>query len=163
MKLTADAPGLITFVRDSNRIEGIGRNPTDQEVAETAKFLALDQVTLDDLRRLALVYALGRGILRERKGMDVRVGNHYPPRGGQHVRVELVKLLDTLRDPDKSPFEFHREYENLHPFMDGNGRTGRATWAWQMLHRGHENWLLIGFLHAYYYQSLSTVVGREAE
>ena len=146
---------LRRFLIESNRIEGITRDPTPQELSETAKFLDLDTVGLDDLRRLAIIYASGRGILRERIGMDVRVGNHFPPPGGSSVRRELVKLLDDLADPDISPFEWHIQYETLHPFMDGNGRTGRAIWAWQMLKRGHERWLEIGFLHEHYYQSLN--------
>ena len=145
---------LRRFLIESNRIEGITRDPTPQELSETAKFLDLDTVGLDDLRRLAIIYASGRGILRERIGLDVRVGNHFPPRGGPSVRRELVKLLDDLTDPDISPFQWHIQYETLHPFMDGNGRTGRAIWAWMMLKRGHERWLEIGFLHEWYYQSL---------
>ena len=154
MKISITDTGLISFLKESNRIEGITRDPTPQELSETAKFLDLDTVGLDDLRRLAIIYASGRGILRERIGMDVMVGNHIPPRGGPSVRRELVKLLDDLADPDISPFEWHTQYETLHPMLDGNGRTGRTLWAWQMLQRGHEQWLDIGFLHSWYYQSL---------
>ena len=36
-----------------------------------------------------------------------------------------------------------------HPFTDGNGRSGRALWLWQM-----NNHAPFGFLHTFYYQTL---------
>ena len=46
-------------------------------------------------------------------------------------------------------------YETLHPFMDGNGRSGRILWAWQMIEHNIAPGLSLGFLHAYYYQTLA--------
>jgi Fic family protein len=36
--------------------------------------------------------------------------------------------------------------------MDGNGRSGRAIWLWQMLRQ--EGGAPLGFLHHFYYQTL---------
>jgi len=46
-------------------------------------------------------------------------------------------------------FEVHLDYEHLHPFTDGNGRSARMLWAWQMRE------FPLGFLHTFYYQALS--------
>jgi hypothetical protein len=49
------------------------------------------------------------------------------------------------------PLEAHVRYETLHPFTDGNGRTGRALWYWMMVGSSRAD---LGFLHAFYYQTL---------
>lgn len=142
-----------SFVTESNRIEGILRPPTDEEIDATRLFVLGAHVPdVESLCGLARVYAPENGVLRERDTMNVRVGSYVAPRGGPSIRANLAGLLKTIEDSD--PFDFHVGYETLHPFMDGNGRTGRALWAWQMW-RTKPEYLDIGFLHAWYYESLS--------
>jgi len=107
---------------------------------------------VETLQRLAYTYQLNAH-LRGRVGMDVSVGDHTPPAGGRHVPKALRALLKEINT--LSPYEFHVRYETLHPFMDGNGRTGRALWAWQMTSLYGDRWLALGFLHRFYYQTLS--------
>lgn len=141
------------FVNESNRIEGILRPPLSIEVDGTRMFVeATSPPSPSDVATLALIYAPNKGFLREQEGMDVRVGSHVAPKGGPLVVSSLTELLATT--DEAGPIEFHVAYETLHPFMDGNGRTGRALWAWQMFHRGHFQAIDRGFLHSFYYQVL---------
>lgn len=136
------------FVTETNRIEGILRDPTDAEITEHNRFVALDAVTIADLEHFVSVYQPGAR-LRDQMGMNVRVGDHIPPRGGPAIRHSLALLLHELGDP----YKVHLAYEDLHPFSDGNGRSGRVLWAWQMAKlRGYP----LGFLHHFYYQALSS-------
>lgn len=142
---------LHDFVAESNRIEGIHRPPSSIEMAAMLNFLKLPTVTLSGLMDPQVAFAPGKP-LRDRPGMNVRVGNHLPPEGGLKIRELLVELLDSISNKRLSAYAAHHEYETLHPFMDGNGRTGRALWLWQM---GGIERAPLGFLHHWYYQSLS--------
>lgn len=144
---------LHEFVCESNRIEGIVREPTKAEIAAHEKLLLLPYVAVDDLIRFVGVIAPGK-LLRTEPGMDVYVGDHAPPSGGDGIVPALLTILEDSRT--EPPYTVHHRYETLHPFMDGNGRSGRALWLWMMQDHGDLRQALgIGFLHTWYYQSLA--------
>ena len=136
---------LEDFVRESNRIEGIDRDPTDKEFLVHADLMSRDGISVGDMERFVAIVQPG-AVIRNRVGLDVRVGNHIAPRGGAHMERELHGILQ-----DPSPYRAHIQYEMLHPFTDGNGRSGRALWLKLMggIHRAP-----LGFLHHFYYQTL---------
>lgn len=142
------------FVRESNLIEGIDREPTFKEIEGTKQFLELEMPTAHHLWQLVQVYAPGAD-LRAHDGMNVSVGNHVPPRGGIAVAFALDVIIGRIMEGSFTPYEAHCEYEKLHPFMDGNGRSGRALWAWHMLRTGRYPFGL-SFLQRWYYDSLDS-------
>ena len=147
------ADDLLDFVAESNRIEGLRHSPHPWELAAHENLWALDVVTVADLEEF--VQRVAGAVLRDWPGLDVRVGQHVPPRGGPGIRFALETLLAEMQEPSApTPREVHVRYETLHPFTDGNGRSGRALWAWQMLHEDRWPGIRLGFLHAYYYQTL---------
>lgn len=143
---------LEDFVRESNRIERIYRDPTPQEITATREFLKFPLISVASLEGLISIYAPGHQ-LRDKLGLNVRIGYYLPPAGGPEIREALEDLLALVRLRKISAYRAHVEYEMLHPFTDGNGRSGRALWAWDMYRRGADPFTL-GFLHNFYYQTL---------
>jgi hypothetical protein len=145
--------GLRRFVRESNAIKGIERDPYPAEIAAHETLLAMPHVRLGHLRAFVHVVAPGAE-LRDRVGMDVTINFHVPMPGGPEVASTLRDLLALVNDGLRtSAYETHVAYELLHPFTDGSGRSGRALWAWMMVRSGHDPFAL-PFLHAFYYQTL---------
>lgn len=137
---------LKAFVRESNYIEGIYGEPSEDQVA--AHIIMLDATTLcSELLQEFVAMVEPTAQLRDKPGLNVRVGRHIAPLGGPDIRVNLRKILQT----PATPFHTHRAYLTLHPFTDCNGRSARALWLRQM--GGPQN-VPLGFLHHWYYQSL---------
>jgi len=141
---------IADLVAESNRIEGIYREPSAAEIAEHRRFMQLSAVTVEELQNFVKVYQ-PNAVLRDRPGLNVRVGSYYPPPGGPEIRERLEKLLKLV--DSHTPWQIHIAYETLHPFTDGNGRSGRMLWYWCMQELNPQ----LIFLHRFYYQTLQSV------
>ena len=141
---------LRQFVAESNRIEGILREPFDVEAWATQEFINTAP-TVDAVKKLVSVYQPD-AVIGDQLNLNVRVGNHIPPPGGLLVVEELTEILRRAKS-DWHPYDIHCQYESLHPFTDGNGRSDRAIWLWQMVDQYDYNGAL-GFLQRFYYQAL---------
>ena len=142
---------IIEQIRESNMIEGIFREPLEREIIAHRQVLALEQIAIDDLEAFVSVYQ-PNAQLRAGPGMNVTVGAHRPPPGGISIVYRLDDLLTQVNSEIIDPWTAHVRYECLHPFTDGNGRSGRVLWYWMM--RKHPKKAELGFLHAFYYQTL---------
>lgn len=142
---------LPNFVAESNRIEGILRAPTKAEIEAHLAFLETDPVTIDALIGFVAVVQPNARIRDKTSVPGVRVGSHIAPPSSPDIRHRLEEIL---RSP-RHPYHVHHAYETLHPFTDGNGRSGRVLWLWQMLRTERaEQAAQLGFLHTFYYQTL---------
>ena len=143
---------MTTFekVAESNRIEGIEREPTAEELVEHDRVMELKNLTIRDLEKFVTVYQQNAK-LRVYPGMDASVGTYIPPKGGEHIREMLGALLDDVNCERIDAWHAHVQYESIHPFTDGNGRSGRVIYHWQMRSTRMAG---LGFLHAFYYQTL---------
>jgi len=147
----------LDFIRESNRIEGIYHEPTTDEIAAYVHLSGCDKLTVSDIETFVTLTTKQGGpygaVLRRKPGMNVMIGGFLPPPGGPRIEVQLGMLLGDINMHHYGHmsllFEDHIRYEQLHPFSDGNGRSGRAIWWWQ---NGCD--APIGFLHQFYYSTL---------
>jgi len=146
---TYSMSALLSFITESNAIEGIYETPSDEEIGAYIEFRSVETPSLEDVARLVEVVQPG-ALLRDRQGMNVVVGDHVPPQGGMGIPLALDMLL---ADADLTPAQLHHRYLFLHPFTDGNGRSARALW----LHRRGWDYGCGSFLREWYYASLMTL------
>lgn len=143
--MLTDKNQIYDFVKESNAIEGIHRPPTQEEIHEFERFICLEVITIEELKKFVSVYQ-PNARLREYEFDDVLIGSYFPPKGGPAIIEELNDILIWGRG--WSPNETHIDYELLHPFTDCNGRSGRALWAWKRKN------ITGGFLLNFYYDQL---------
>ncbi len=103
-------------------------------------------MTHDDLLALHRLIATGvmdQGIAGRYRPMAVRVGRYLPP-SPHEVSGLMRELLDWWNrhsaawSPVISSAVLHYRFEAIHPFADGNGRTGRLLALWELYRRGFD-------------------------
>jgi hypothetical protein len=110
------------FVRASNRLAGITREPTVAEISAHRGLLAANRLRVENLEQFVR-HVAGGAHLRDPDS----------DRGGKKLRSDLAIIVEAAKARAASPARLHRLYGMLHPFTDGNGRCGRALLMWQVM------------------------------
>ena len=135
----------VTAIVDGKRVLG---NPNEIKEVQNAYqayelILTLNPDSVDDLLRAHRLMMKDlvpeNGVFRS-KGVGIFDGNRLihmaPP--AEFVPMQIRNLFEWYRESELHPLiksaVFHYEFEFIHPFMDGNGRTGRM---WHSLLLGH--------------------------
>jgi Fic family protein len=74
-----------------------------------------------------------RGYYRDQSGQDVWIGGRKPLDPAK-IKVAMSNWLSMYTFTH--PHAAHVEFERIHPFVDGNGRTGRLLLWWSQMRRG---------------------------
>ena len=98
---------------------------------------------LFELHRILANGVMDQGEAGRYRAITVRVGRYRPP-APNDVSGLMFALLDWWNNksdelsPVLSSAVLHYRFEAIHPFADGNGRTGRALALWELYRRGFD-------------------------
>ncbi len=123
---------------------------------------------LFELHHLLSAGVMDQGEAGKYRTFQVRVGNHLPPSSSQ-VSGLMRELLDWWNrksqawPPVLTSGILHYRFEAIHPFGDGNGRTGRMLALWELYRRGFDTHHIFSVDEVFwekrplYYQNLDRV------
>lgn len=147
MKKHKATPEEIEFLEQSNAIEGVYDAASLEQAIEAWNYLMSQKVlTLSVVLKTHKVLMLNQRLQPNEKGyfrtITVYIGGK-PAINALKIKDEMVSWLLDVKTSVKIPgFKGahikadHVEYERIHPFVDGNGRTGRMFYNWQRLKAG---------------------------
>ena len=106
----------------------------------------LEQIAHQDIFRLHRILSEGvmdQGEAGRYRSIGVRVGGYLPPHASEvsGLMSELLQWWNgpsTVLSPIITSAIVHYRFESIHPFADGNGRTGRALALWELYRRGFD-------------------------
>lgn len=128
-------------IRNAKDASAFIMNSFDKRTPITEKFLCDLQYTLTKN-----TYDQRRWQVGERPGTykkhDYVTGRYEVGCAPEEVSQEISELLSEITDlPNAQVFTaaayFHARFENIHPFADGNGRTGRLAMNYFLLLHNH--------------------------
>jgi len=129
------------------------------------------RITNEDVLKLHTIIAsdvMDQGRAGRYRDMRVRVGRYLPP-PPELVSGLMAELLAWWNQqaakwsPIVSSAILHYQFEAIHPFADGNGRTGRALALWELYRRGFDTHHIFSVDEVYwknrprYYEALQAV------
>lgn len=140
-RLAYDANQVANFLSESNKIEG-ERSP----LALIDAYKAWDYASRENVlgvpeilsTHAILMYHLWPNIAGNFRNVMIRI------RGASHafapvdeVEGRLHRLVDHQPEPTEDSIRsWHIAFQRIHPFRDGNGRTGRIILNWQRVQAG---------------------------
>ena len=172
------AVGARALARAESRAEaGIRVGPTAREVLANVEAMqtAMDAASSDHCFTVADILAIHRRVMAQAPNRHIAGkvrtvqnwigGNDYNPCGAdfvppppEHVDALLGDLTEAVNREDLPPLVqaaiVHAQFETIHPFEDGNGRTGRALVQVVLRRRG---------IAASYVPPISVILAAERE
>lgn len=129
-----------SFTVDDTRIlfeHGLAMIPAGRSLLECTEMA--DHFRAFDYMFKNLEYPFDEPLLKEVSRLVNEHTRAYSTPSAEDINLmtSTQKAIDDNQHPMIVAAKFHGYYENLHPFCDGNGRTGRLLSNFILLHAGH--------------------------
>ena len=140
-------------------------------VEKNARRKTISHEEIFKLHRIIAGDVMDQGTAGRYRTIAVRVGRYVPPPAAD-VSGLMFELLEWWNkdaakiSPVLSSAILHYRFEAIHPFADGNGRTGRALALWELYRRGFDTHHIFSVDEFYwenrprYYAALDAVRAR---
>lgn len=140
------------FLIESNAIEQVYDVVSLEQATHAWEYLCkVDKMTSGHILKLHKILMLHQNLAPDEKGYFRRVPVWVGRREGMNfmlipaaVDQWVLNSNDLIQNGNKEPALWkekmtqthHIVYEKIHPFVDGNGRTGRILMNWERMHLG---------------------------
>lgn len=162
----------ITLAEARNLLQE-GRTPKDRTLREIYDVQNTEKVFFSLLQRNqeldhTLITTVHKGLV---ENIDARIGyrttdvrvlrSHFEATPAPYVLTDMNLLLQwhgknkKILHPFVLALLFHHKFEKIHPFMDGNGRTGRMLLNYILLHHSYPPCIIRRKTRAEYLQALN--------
>lgn len=138
------------FLRESNAIEGVYDKQSMIDAKKAWKFIMqFDSINSQIIKETHKILMKNQDIEYKYKGefrnVPVWIGGIKKSDPPLVISEKIKKWCSKTNNSDRNddPVSLHIEFEDIHPFIDGNGRIGRLLLNWHLIKITKANWILI--------------------
>lgn len=128
------------FLRESNAIEGVYDADSFDRAKEAWDFLySQDALSIGVVLKTHKILMLNQRLAPNEKGYFRTIPVYVGTKQMLHplkIREQIENWCSMANMLTAEWKNMHIEYERIHPFVDGNGRTGRMFMNWYRLRQG---------------------------
>lgn len=128
------------WIRESNLIEDVDDHEEDARSSRAWRWFINEDLTPSNILKLhkrIMLKKLGSQAGKWRTCQVWVGGREGIPHPEIEHAIELWLYDYAALNPDQDIIQlFHVRFEHIHPFVDGNGRTGRMLMNWQRVKAG---------------------------
>ena len=131
---------MLEHIKQSNLIEGVNSRKADRHSLEAWLWLEKQPEITHELiwqiHRLIMRGLMNPDEIGTYRRCNVQVGGRLCPHW-EHVDALMENVIYGFKTSN-DPVALHIQYELVHPFRDGNGRTGRMLMWWHQVKLGQK-------------------------
>lgn len=128
----------VEFLRESNNIENVWDDLSLQQAIFAWEFIKeKKKLTIENILKTHKILMLHQSLYGYEKGYFrkefVSIGGRITPWENIPQGMQTWIIGANLPQGEQEIKNAHISYEHIHPFIDGNGRTGRIFMNWQRI------------------------------